>query len=69
MRKYPNMDRNDTAAELRRIEAQIALAAAGDGAQLLRVMLQVGDGLVVDLVPRPEDDEPERWRRWRQGAS
>ncbi len=50
------MERNDAAAQLRRLEAQIALGTVRDGAQLLRVL---GDGLVVDLVPRPD---PRRGR-------
>ena len=65
----PIMERNDTAAELRRLEVQIALGAVRDGAQLLTVMMQLGDGLVVDLVPRPEDEDSDlRWR-WRRRAS
>jgi hypothetical protein len=59
------MDRNDTAARLRRIAAQIALGVAGNGAQLL----QLGDGLVVDLEPRPEDEDSRLWWRWRRLAS
>ena len=63
------MERNKTAAELRRLEVAIALGVAGNGAELLRVMMQLGDGLVVDLVPRPEDEDARLWWRWRWLAS
>ncbi len=59
----PIMERDNTTAELRRIEFEIALRAAGDGARLLRVLLQLGTALVVDLTPTVEDEEPLHW--WR----
>ncbi len=42
------MERNDTAAELRRLQAQIAFAAARDGAQPLRVTMLIGGGVFVE---------------------
>lgn len=60
------MEPIDTAAELRRLEAQIALSVVRAGAQLLRVMIQLGNGVVVDLVP---DEDSDLWWRWRRLAS
>ena len=63
------MNPSNTTSKVREIEIRIAMAVVRDGAALIRVLLQLGDGRVLDLVPTPEDEASEHLRLWTRRAS